>query len=128
VAHFALSIEGFAKVAPYLTNPLVLIGFGLFLSSGICKVLVRSGILPPVSRSASSAIVRLLLRYGFILALSLIISGVGLAAWQSYLKAGAARPAKIAGNATASGDGSVANTGDGNTIKQSSPQKQRPSK
>jgi hypothetical protein len=30
-----MNITGFDKVAPYLTNPLVLVGFGLLLAYGI---------------------------------------------------------------------------------------------
>jgi hypothetical protein len=33
-------ITGFSKVAPYLVNPLVLIGFGLFLFFGLYRALL----------------------------------------------------------------------------------------
>lgn len=121
------SIGDFAKVAPYLTNPLVLIGFALLLFFGIHRTLIKSGILPPVSKTSSSTIVRLLLHYGFIVALLLILSGFGLTAWDSYLKTRHG-PSKVTGTASAAGDGSVANTGDGNAINQSSPAKKKPPK
>jgi len=87
VAADPTSIVEFSKVTPYLTNPLSLIGFVLLLLFGIYETLIKSGILPPVSRTASSKIVRLLLNHGFIVAVLVILAGFGLEAWNSYLKA-----------------------------------------
>jgi hypothetical protein len=75
----------FAQIAPYLTNPLVLIGFVLLLIFGVHKALIKSHILPPVSPTASNRIVRLLLHYGFVIALLLILCGFGFAAYKAYL-------------------------------------------
>jgi hypothetical protein len=80
------SIVDFAKVAPYLTNPLVLVGFVLLLFFGVHEALIKSRILPPVSQTASGKVVPLVLRYGFIVAVLLILLGFSLAAWNSYLK------------------------------------------
>jgi hypothetical protein len=77
----------FSKVAPYLTNPLVLIGLMLLLFFGVHRALIKSRILSPVNSTASNTIVRLLLHYGFIVALLLVLLGFGLAAWKSYLGA-----------------------------------------
>jgi hypothetical protein len=120
------SIGEFSKVAPYLTNPLVLIGFVLLLFFGIHRALIKSGVLTPVSKTASSKIVRLLLHYGFIVALLLTLFGFGLTAWNEYLKTKGTQPKT--GNASASGVGSVANTGNGNTINQPSPPANPPKK
>jgi hypothetical protein len=118
------SIGEFSKVAPYLTNPLVLIGFVLLLVFGIHRALIKSGILPPVSKTESAKIVRLLLHYGFIVALLLIFLGFGLVAWNSH--------AQKTGNAITSGPQSPAVTGDGNQVNYDQPsqpeQKPKPSK
>ena len=73
----------FATVAPYLTNPLALVGYVLFLFFGLQRTLIKSGILPPVSARTGGKVVQLLLRYGFILALVVIVAGFLLEAIQS---------------------------------------------
>jgi hypothetical protein len=65
----------FAQIAPYLTNPLVLVGFVLLLIFGVHKALIKSNILPPVSPTASNKIVRLILHYGFAIALLVLLLG-----------------------------------------------------
>ena len=65
----------FSEFASYLTDPLVLVGFGLVLLYGIHRTLIKSGILPPVSERTGGKIVQLLLRYGFFLALSVVVLG-----------------------------------------------------
>lgn len=72
------AIQGFTNVAPYLTHPLVLSGFALLLFFGIHKTLIRSGIIPPLSARSSSKIVQILLRYGFVVALLVIVLGFAL--------------------------------------------------
>lgn len=78
-------LEGFSKIAHYLTNPLVLVGFVLSLFFGIHKLLITSGIIKPVSTYEGSAIVKILLRYGFIIALVTILAGLSVIAWQDYV-------------------------------------------
>lgn len=68
----------FAKVAPYLTDPLVLAGFALLLFFGVHRTLIRSGTIPPLSARSGSRIVQALLRYGFVIALVVIVLGFGL--------------------------------------------------
>ncbi len=68
----------FKEVAPYLSNPLVLIGFTLLLLFGIHRVLMRSGIIAPLSSSTSARTIQALLRYGFGLSLAVVILGFGL--------------------------------------------------
>ncbi|WP_417910398.1 tetratricopeptide repeat protein [Candidatus Electronema sp. PJ] len=81
-----MDISGFAKVAPYLTHPLVLVGFVLMLVFGIHSQLMKSGLLRQVNQKDSSLIIRLFLRYGFWLALTLLLAGVSLSAWNSYME------------------------------------------
>ena len=68
----------FEKIAPYLQDPLVLIGFTLLLFFSLSRAVLRSGLLSTVTREASYQIIRHLLGYGFILAALLILLGFGL--------------------------------------------------
>jgi hypothetical protein len=65
----------FTRVAPYLTDPYILIGFLIFLASGFTKRLIVKGIIPPLTKGAGSQVVKLILILGFILALTLVVFG-----------------------------------------------------
>ena len=82
-----MDLSAFAKIAPYLANPLVLAGLVLFLFFTIHRLLIKSGIIPPVSKTQAPKIVKLFLSYGFAVAVLIIIGGLGLQAYQSYLEA-----------------------------------------
>jgi len=69
----------FSKVAPYLVNPLVLVGFCIFLFFGIHWALLKAGLLTPLSQRQSSSVVRAILKYGFWVAILLIILGFAYA-------------------------------------------------
>ena len=73
----------FVKIAPYLANPLTLVGFVLLLFFGIHRLLITSKIIPPLEPSEGSKVVHALLRYGFIIALMMILLGFALQFWQS---------------------------------------------
>lgn len=73
----------FTKIAPYLAHPLTLVGFVLLLSFGIHRLLVTSKIIQPLNPSEGSKVVHTLLRYGFVIALVVILLGFGLQFWQS---------------------------------------------
>jgi len=79
-------LRDFSKIAPYLENPLVLIGFTLFLVLGIYRRVLKSGILPAVSKTASRQIVLRLIRYAFIIAVLLVLLGFGWT-WKSHVNA-----------------------------------------
>ncbi|WP_420208481.1 tetratricopeptide repeat protein [Candidatus Electronema sp. JC] len=81
-----MDIAGFGAIAPYLTHPLVLVGFVLMLAFGIHSQLMKSGLLRQVNQKDSGLIIRLFLRYGFWLALTLLLAGVGLSAWNSWME------------------------------------------
>ncbi len=68
----------FATIAPYLKDPLVLIGFVLFLAFLFARRLLSSGIIPPVGAGRGAQILRLLLHYGFVIGLLVIVLGFGL--------------------------------------------------
>ena len=71
-------LTSFAKVAPFLKHPLVLVGFVLLLFFAIHRALIKSGIIPPLSKQAGGKVVQMLLRYGFVIALLIIVLGFGL--------------------------------------------------
>jgi hypothetical protein len=68
-------IGQFAKIAPYLKNPLVLAGFCLLLLYWICQAFLKARLLKPLSQRQSSAVVQLILKYGFQLAIFIIVIG-----------------------------------------------------
>lgn len=68
----------FVVVAPYLRDPLVLVGFFLFLAFLFSRQLLSSGIIPPIGASRAAHILRLLIHYGFIFGLLVIVLGFGL--------------------------------------------------
>jgi hypothetical protein len=68
----------FGKIAPYLKDPLVLIGFVLFLAFLFARQLLKSGIIPPVGAGPGAQILRLILHYGFILGVIIVLLGFGL--------------------------------------------------
>jgi len=75
------SVKSFTDLAPYLTQPLILAGFVLLLVFGIHKALIKSGILPPVGPRTGGIIVQTILKYGFWLAVLVIVLGFGLKAY-----------------------------------------------
>ena len=88
-----MDITVFEKIAKYLAVPLVLVGFALMLAYVIHWQLIKSGLLSKVDKQDSGLIIRLFLRYGFWLGLVLVLamfllqfSGIGLSAWNSYMK------------------------------------------
>ena len=74
----------FSVVAPYLTNPLVLVGFILFIIFGVHRALLKAKIIPPLTPHTGGKVVQSLLRYGFIIALLVIVLGFALAFYQTY--------------------------------------------
>jgi hypothetical protein len=76
-------VEDFAKIASYLGQPLVLVGFVIFLFFGILKQLVD----PTALRNSPHLTARigvLFLTYGFVIAIVTIVLGFGLSA-MSYM-------------------------------------------
>lgn len=69
----------FAKVAPYLTHPLVLVGFALFLLSSFYQALIFSGVIPKLDAAMASPIVAAVVDNLFWAAVLIIILGCVLA-------------------------------------------------
>jgi hypothetical protein len=65
----------FEKIAPYLKDPLVLIGFFLFLGFLLCRYILKQGIIPTLPPTLGFRILRTILLYGFLL--GLLISALG---------------------------------------------------
>jgi hypothetical protein len=68
----------FNGIAPYLKDPLVLIGFFLFLGFLFLRLLIRKGIIPSLNQDQGLKVLRWILLYGFIIGLVLIFLGFGL--------------------------------------------------
>ena len=68
----------FEKIAPYLKDPLILIGFFLFLGFLLARGILTAGIIPQLSRTGGYRVLQRLLLYGFVIALALIGLGFGL--------------------------------------------------
>ena len=79
-------MPSFAQLAPYLTHPLVLAGLAIWLVLGIHRALLRAKIVPTLSQHAGGRVVQTLLRYGFYIALLVILLGFGLAFYQARQK------------------------------------------
>jgi hypothetical protein len=65
----------FEKIAPYLKDPLVLIGFFLFLGFLFCRYVIKQGIIPTLPATLGFRILRTILLYGFII--GLLLSALG---------------------------------------------------
>jgi len=77
-------LQSFTKIAPFLTNPLVLVGFVLMLFFGIHRSLMKSGIIPPLSARFANKVLQTTLRYGFVIALVVIVRGFSWAFFVIY--------------------------------------------
>jgi hypothetical protein len=77
----------FAKIAPFLTNPLVLIGFSLFIFAGLIKQLIQAKIIPELTKDGGAGIVRLFLDHSFVIVLAIVLLGFlheGLKSYYDY--------------------------------------------
>lgn len=70
--------RAFVQYAPYLQDPLVLIGFFLFLAFSFARALLKQGIIPTLPPGRGFQILRTILLYGFIIGLVLVLLGFGL--------------------------------------------------
>lgn len=82
-----MSEKVFVTIVPYLSNPFVLIGLAVFLFFGLQHALIKSGLIKPLSKRASSNIAQLLIKYAFILSLLTVIFGFIL----TYIKTNESR-------------------------------------
>ncbi len=68
----------FAKIAPYLQNPLVLIGFVVFLAFSFSRYLVKHRVIPELPPKLGFVILKQILAYGFLIGIMIIGLGFGL--------------------------------------------------
>ena len=68
----------FESVAPYLKDPLVLIGFFIFIAFLFLRVLIKQGIIPTLTRRDGFSFLKLILLYGFTFGLLIMILGFSL--------------------------------------------------
>jgi hypothetical protein len=73
-----MSANFFEQIAPYLKDPLILIGFFLFIGFLFLRTLVTKGVIPTLQKNQGYNILKLILLYGFIIGLLLIGLGFGL--------------------------------------------------
>jgi|SRR5208283_1981031 len=71
-----MEISQFAKIAPYFTNPYVVIAFGLFLFFGLLRRLIKSGLLPAVSQRQSSVIILTILKCAMWVMIAVVLIGI----------------------------------------------------
>lgn len=68
----------FDKIAPYLQDPLILIGFFLFLGFVFARGVVTAGIIPQLTKASGYRVLQRILLYGFVTGLAVIALGFGL--------------------------------------------------
>ena len=72
-------VHGFKAIAPYLSNPLVLVGFALFVLAGFYETLILSGVIPKLEATAASPIVAAVVNNLFWASIVIIVLGLLLA-------------------------------------------------
>ena len=80
------TIGGFKEIVPYLTNPLVLVGYVLLCVFGVHRALLKARIIPPLTILTAGKVVQSVLRYGCVIALVVIILGFLLAFYQTRMQ------------------------------------------
>src|SRR6516165_1823088 len=83
---FMNTLSEFKEIAPYLTNPLTLVGYVLLLVFGMHRALLKARIIPTLSARTGGLVVKTILRYGFVIALAVIVLGFGLAFYQAHVE------------------------------------------
>ena len=78
------SITEFSKISEFLKHPLVFMGFVLMLVFSIHKLILKASILEKLTSKDSGVVVRLLLRYGFLLGVLIVFLGFCLQFYQAY--------------------------------------------
>ncbi|BCJ90571.1 hypothetical protein IZ6_13060 [Terrihabitans soli] len=68
----------FSKIAPFLQDPLVLIGFFFVVFFGFGRAILKAGIIPVLDRRGGYRILSSILLYGFIIGLAVTLLGFGL--------------------------------------------------
>lgn len=80
------NLDGFVEIAPYLKDPLVLAGFITLLLFTLFKSLLKLNIIKYFSKDEANKLVRLILKYGFVISLFVIIAGFLMKGFELYTK------------------------------------------
>lgn len=83
-------MDGFSKIAPFLSHPLVLTGFALFLLFGLLRAVLSSDKISPLGERESAWIFERLALGGLWVAVLVVILGFGLAFVQNSAESGPA--------------------------------------
>ncbi len=73
----------FKDLAPYLMQPLVLVGFVVFIFFGAQRALLKAGRIPPLTRRAGETVLGRLVRHDFVIALLVVLLGFALALYRA---------------------------------------------
>lgn len=84
------------NIASFLSHPLTLVGVLLLGVFGLFKLILQSGLLSKVTGKATALILHKMLNFGFVLALSVSIAGIGLEAWRIHKRIDHIKQAKQA--------------------------------
>src|SRR5580698_2714412 len=76
----------FRTIAPFLTHPLVVVGYVLLLFFGLLRALLKEKIIPPLTPQTGGRVVQVLLKYGFVIALVTILLGFLIEGYRMYLR------------------------------------------
>jgi hypothetical protein len=68
-------LKSFGRLAPYLSDPLVLVGFALLLLFLLFRSLIGSGLIPVLEQDAGGRVVESILDYGFYVVALVIVLG-----------------------------------------------------
>jgi hypothetical protein len=98
----------FKDVAPYLMQPLVLVGFVLLIVFGVNGALLKAGIIPPLTPRAGGTMVQNLVRYGFVIALLVIVLGFAFAFYQAQQEHSPAQETSTLKQSATTGQGRTA--------------------
>jgi hypothetical protein len=71
-------MKSFSEIAPYLKDPLVLIGFVVLILTLLCRYIIKSGLLKPISGEKTFRVLRYILGGAFLFGLLIIFLGFGL--------------------------------------------------
>jgi len=85
-------LRGFARIAPYLSDPLVLVGFALLLLFVLFRTLIGSGLIPVLDPEAGGQVVQSILDYGFYVVALVIVLGFAHAHFRRRPESATGRP------------------------------------
>jgi hypothetical protein len=71
-------LTGFEKIAPFLKHPLVLAGFVVFLFVMLLQSLIKSGIIPPLTKKSGADITKEIFSYVKLISILVIVLGFSL--------------------------------------------------